>query len=491
LIAPAFAGAASSLGAGLAALSSGQQAGSETLTVAGAPRGVLLQVQNAFTDIAKSAEPFVVNITASHSLATGFDGGGGGDNAPDGAPAPRDPKAPDGSPSPFPRQEQATGSGLIVRSDGYVLTNDHVVEGSPFVTVTLSDGREYRGKVIADFRSDLAVVKIDPGDAKLPVATFADSDEVQPGQWAIAIGSPFDLQNTMTVGVISAVHREQTIGDDSDRRYYPDLIQTDAAINPGNSGGPLLNIDGEVVGVNVAIESPVEGSAGVGFAIPAKTAEYVMNQLIANGKVVRGYLGMEPDDLSPLHQVEYGVPSGAWVEQVVKDSPAGKAGIRATDIVTQFNGAPVAGELSLRNAIAATPPGQTVPITVVRDGKTITLNATVAAPPAQEADNPPGMPGRPKVGVTYRALTASDRQQLSLTPDVTGVLVSSVAPNSPADSAELLPNDIIESIDRHGVTSVDDVSSRLDALKPGDTSTVVVLRSEAGVLEEIALDLRI
>jgi serine protease Do len=267
-------------------------------------------------------------------------------------------------------------------------------------------------------------------------------------------------------------------------------MQTDAAINPGNSGGPLLNIDGEVVGVNVAIESPVEGSAGVGFAIPAKTAQYVIDQLIANGRVIRGYLGLAPTDLTPLHAAEYGVKTGAWIDQVDKDSPAGRAGIHATDIVTEFNGQPIDGELSLRDAIAAVTPGQSVSVVGYRDGEPFTTMVTVASPPATEADNPPAQPGAPKVGVTFRALTASDRQELSLSPEITGVIVTAVAPNSPADDADIEANDVIEKINRQSVTTVAQVGAALTAIQPGDTPTIVVLRSTNGSIEELAVDLR-
>ncbi len=263
----------------------------------------------------------------------------------------------------MPHRSEATGSGVIVRADGYILTNDHVVEGASggIVTVTLADGREFKGRVFPDSKSDLAVVKIDPGATPLPVAGFADSAAVRSGQWAIAVGSPFDLQNTMTVGIISALGRHQTIGGDSPSnpgRYYPDLIQTDAAINPGNSGGPLFNIDGKVVGINVAIESPVEGSAGVGFAIPSDIAQQVMNSLIQSGKVTRGYLGLAPDDLTPALQTQYGQKDGAFVRDVRLDSPAGKAGLQAADIVTAFDGKPVRSEITLRELISATPARQ-------------------------------------------------------------------------------------------------------------------------------------
>lgn len=422
---------------------------------------------------------------------SGGGNGGGGKGNGSGSTAPTTPPA-QTEPDPFPRQEEATGSGVIVRADGYVLTNDHVVAGSQYATVTLSDGREFRGRVVEDFRSDLALVKIDPGTATLPVAHFADSDTVTSGQWAIAIGSPFDLQNTMTVGVISATHRHQTIGEDaSSQRYYPDLIQTDAAINPGNSGGPLLDIDGQVCGINVAIESPVEGSAGVGFAIPAKTAQYVLGQLIDNGKVVRGYLGLAPQDLTPARSEEYGVPSGAWVVQVDHDSPAGKAGIHATDVITRFDGHAVDGELALRTAIETTTPGKTVSLSLVRNGMPMTVSVTVAAPPPSETDSTTSAPSMPKVGVSFKTLTSSDRQQLGLTPDITGVLVTSVAQNSPADLAGLDQGDVIERVGRKPVETAADAGTVLDTLKDGDQTTLVVIRSSSGKTQEIALDLKL
>ena len=383
-----------------------------------------------------------------------------------------------------------------MRSDGYILTNDHVVEGSPYVTVTLSDGREFRGRVIPDFRSDLALVKINPGAETLPVAQFVSaSDTIQPGQWAIAIGSPFDLQNTMTVGVVSAVHRHQTIGEEEEHpRYYPDLIQTDAAINPGNSGGPLLNIDGQVIGVNVAIESPVEGSAGVGFAIPAKTALYIVDQLIDNGKVVRGYLGLVPSDLSPEQQEEYGVTSGAWISEVSRDSPAGKAGLRPTDIITRYNGSSIDGELSLRTAISQTSPGQPAMISYVRNGVAEIANMTVAPIPAAGPDSDSGeTPPHPqtKLGLTFRDLKASDKNELQLPTPTTGVIITSVAPNSPADDSGLSENDIIEQVDRQRVSIAAEVGAALSKLQPGDTTTFVILRSDSGQIAELAVAVKL
>jgi serine protease Do len=430
---------------------------------------LLLQMQDAFTGIAKNSEPWVVNVKAmklndAAASASGPDAG---------------------------RPGAATGSGLIVRSDGYILTNDHVVDGASEVTVTLSDGREFPGVVSADYRSDLAVIKINAG-APLPVAPFGDSSAVLPGQWAIAIGSPFDLQNTMTVGVISAINRHQEIGEEAVKaRYYPDLIQTDAAINPGNSGGPLLNIDGQVIGINVAIESPVEGSAGVGFAIPSRFAQSIMNDLINKGSVTRGYLGIAPTDLTPALETEFGVASGAWVELVNQDSPAGKAGIHAADIITSFNGKPVSGELSLREAISDTPPGTSVAVMIVRNESPVNLNVTIAPPPASEADiaAPTVKPAPRKLGISVRTLTASDRQQAGLGTSLVGAYVTAVVPNSPADLAGIMQGDVITQVGRQPIATGDECTKSLAQSTDGGLSTIVVVRSLQGKVSELALNL--
>ncbi len=432
----------------------------------------LLQMQEAFTSIAQTVEPTVVNIKAERFRAA---------SPADSEQTPR--------PGLAPGHVEATGSGVIVRADGYILTNDHVVEEASggTVTVTLADGRVFLGKVFPDFSSDLAVVKINPGPAPLPVAGFADDAAVRPGQWAIAVGSPFDLQNTMTVGVISAIGRHQSIEGESAPRYYPDLIQTDAAINPGNSGGPLFNIDGKVVGINVAIESPVEGSAGVGFAIPSGIAQTVMNALITSGKVTRGYLGIAPEDLTPALQAEFGQKEGALVRDVKEDSPAGKAGVQAGDIVTQYNGKQVSGEISLRETISATPPGQVVRLSYVRDGQAgtalVTLGAaspavsgTAAFPPA------PAVPAS-ALGLTVRTLTAADRVFLGFSPLVRGVLVTGVSSGSLAEAAEAagipLKSAVIQKIGHRSIASKQDYDQAVAALPHIGGTALLVLYSDS------------
>ncbi len=442
-------------------------------------KSVLLQVQDAFTGIAQTVEPTVVNIKSERVRSASSESDGEPSAKPDG---------------PFgPRRLEATGSGVIVRADGYILTNDHVVEGAKdnTVTVTLADGREFPGKVFPDFSSDLAVVKINPGPVPLPVAGFADDSTVRPGQWAVAVGSPFDLQNTMTVGVISAIGRHQSIGGDSSGRYYPDLLQTDAAINPGNSGGPLFNMDGKVVGINVAIESPVEGSAGVGFAIPSGIAQTIMNALIQSGKVTRGYLGIAPEDLTPALQTLYGQKDGAFVRDVSQGSPAGKAGLEAGDIVTAYNGAPIRGEVSLREAISGTAPGRTVSVRYVRDSRPGLASVTLGTvPPDSSAPNvlpvsTPAVPATPpSLGFSVRTLMASDRVTLGLLPTVRGVLITGVASGSPAETAGLsaglsLDRAVIQKIGSRSISTKSDYD-RAVAAQPRGVGVSCVVLSMAG-----------
>ncbi len=472
-----------------------------------AQKSMLLQMQDAFTNIATTVEPTVVNIKAERLRAADSSDGSGGD--PAAPPTRRRGGSGPRLPFPTPRRSEATGSGVIVRSDGYILTNDHVVEGASggVVTVTLADGREYQGKVYADFKSDLAVVKIDPGATPLPAAGFADSDAVRPGQWAVAIGSPFDLQNTMTVGVISAVGRHQSIGGESSARYYPDLLQTDAAINPGNSGGPLFNIDGKVVGINVAIESPVEGSAGVGFAIPSAIAQAVMNALIQSGKVTRGYLGIAPEDLTPALQTQYGQKDGAFIHDVTLNSPAGKAGMQAADIVTAYDGKPVRGEVALRALISATPPQKTVAIAYIRDGRPGVASVTLGTAPvlpdettAPVAPPKPVVPSANPLGLNVRDLTATDRVTLSLPPTTTGVIITGADAGSPGETAGetagLTPNGtlngvVLQKIGRKTIGSKADYSRAAATLTSGAGTTLVLLTTDGGSVHQTALTLRL
>jgi serine protease Do len=485
-------------GASLASLPSGTVPAPPTTPQ---EKSTLLQMQDSFTKIAQTVEPTVVNIKSERASPTSDI-----ETPLHSIPIPKILPKGHAAPGiqPPPGHIEATGSGVIVRPDGYILTNDHVVDGARggMVTVTLSDGREFQGKVYPDYRSDLAIVKINPGTVPLPVATFTDSNQVEPGQWAIAVGSPFDLQNTMTVGVISALNREQTISGDSpgQERYYPDLIQTDAAINPGNSGGPLFNLNGQVVGINVAIESPVEGNSGVGFAIPSDIAQQIMQTLITQGKVVRGQLGVVPQDLTPALAQTYGQKQGAFLSDVLLKSPAGDAGLQAADIITSFDGKPITGELDLRTAISNTPPHTKVQIGYVRDSKPGIVNAIIGAAPPDPSDLPaqvtPADSDASHLGLKVRDLDARDRVTLSLPPMTTGVLDIGAEADSVSDQAGLGQPDavgkiVVQRVNQTPVTNQAEFDQAVAALPAGSMVTLIILSSQQNELHQSAITLQL
>lgn len=442
-------------------------------------KSLLTQMQDAFTQIARTVEPTVVNIKSVRPATMPALGDGG----PEGLGMPPSGGRGKSRLPQMPHRLEATGSGVIVRPDGYILTNDHVVDGAVggMVTVTLFDGREFQGKVYPDYKSDLAIVKIDPGQTALPVAQFGGSSPVVAGQWALAVGSPFDLQNTVTVGIISAVNRHQQINGEGTSRYYPDLIQTDAAINPGNSGGPLFDIDGKVVGINVAIESPVEGSAGVGFAIPVAIAQQVATDLIRQGRVVRGYLGLTPEDLTPALETQYGRSDGAFVRDVLLSSPAGKAGIQASDIVTAYNSKPIHSELDLRQAIAASHPGEKVAIRYIRSGLADVATATISPPPSLAGDAPAGQPllasPRLHLGVTVRGLTAHDKLTMNLPAATLGVVVITVGAGSAGELSGIMPGMVIQRVNQTAVSTKVSFEEAVTHLTFA-TATLVILNTD-------------
>ena len=380
-----------------------------------------------------------------------------------------------------PRMGQARGSGVIVRSlaDGttYVLTNDHVVENAKNkqVKVTLSDDSTYTGEVFEDFDSDLAIVKF-KAPKPLPFVRLADSDNLHVGQWAIAIGSPFGQQNTMTTGIVSALHRKKEIGDGDDSRRYQNLIQTDASINPGNSGGPLLNIKGEMIGLNVAIYSPTGANAGIGYAIPSNTARRVLDQLISTGKVTRASLGVAPTDIAPGLRQKLGTASGAYISAVVPNTAAEKAGILPGDIITQFAGKKVTDEASLREVIASTVPNTPVSVTLLRDGKTEVVTASLL--PNKESKPEPAAPAKeaPKptrqLGMELQEIPAEFKTQFALSSAPQGVLVAGVMGGSPAYDAGLTNGMILTSVNNLPIKSLNQLNQMVKAAKSGDILTV-------------------
>lgn len=448
--------------------------------IAAAPTNAEADLRDAFVKVADQVLPSVVNITSEKMVKVpSFPSFNFDDffNWPFGNRRKND------EPETNEQLQRATGSGVIVRSDGYILTNNHVVAGADRVTVKLNDGREFKGEVKVDERTDLALVKI---DAKgLPALTFADSDKVKVGQWVMAVGSPFQLRGTVTVGVVSAVRTES---DPNNPMPYPiDAVQTDASINPGNSGGPLVDLDGKIVGINAMIYSTTGGNVGVGFAIPAHTAQFVMKQLIEKGKVTRGYLGLLPADLTPVLSEKLGAKQGALVEHVDKDSPAEKGGIQVKDVIIKVDGKEIRNASELRRTVQSIAPGTEVKVVVVRDKKEKTLTVKLGEAPSGMEDNPSDETGG-KIGLSVQPLTPELAKQLGVDPSIKGVVVRKVQPGSAADRAGIRVNDVITEIDDTPITSVASFSKAVKQIKKGDTAIVVVQRGERSVIIEMPVD---
>lgn len=392
-----------------------------------APPPELLLSQQAFMEVSEKVTPAVVNIRAERTrklnrinpLFEEFFG--------------------DFFRSPQSEQrERSLGSGFLLNKDGYILTNDHVVAGAEQISVRLTDQRVFPGKVIGvDPKTDVAVIKID-ADGALPAVVLGDSDRLKVGQWALAIGNPFGLDSTLTVGVISAIGRTDVGIED-----YENFVQTDASINPGNSGGPLLNIYGEVIGVNTAI---VASGQGIGFAIPINLARLIADQLISRGEVTRGWLGVSIQPLDePLAQ-SLGLDrvTGALVTRVVPGAPAEKAGVRRGDVLLNFNGKPVRSVKELQLLVASSPLDQALPVDLLRDGVRLTLEVVIVARDttvATAASQPDKKERESWLGMDFEE-TAQ------------GVRISAVTPGSIAAEAHIQAGDIVLSINRHAVNTL-------------------------------------
>jgi serine protease Do len=349
------------------------------------------------------------------------------------------------------------GSGVIVSADGYILTNLHVVDGADKVQVTLADKRVLTAQVIAtDKKTDVAVIKVDAHD--LPALTFADSDEVQVGDRVLAVGNPFGLGETVTTGIVSGLGRAMP-GDNSPFTYQ-DYIQTDAAINPGNSGGALVDMQGRLIGLNTAIISRDGGFQGIGFAIPSTLARTIMDSLVRTGKVVRGFLGVTIQDLTPDLAEQFHLPSnrGAIVADVRPDGPAAKAGLKSDDVVLDYNGKAVTDSRALSFAVAATEPGREARLRVLRDGKEETITVKVGEQPGDKQlasaanDKDTGVLN----GVEVSDLNAAARNEFDIPMQVHGALVTDVDQSSASAAAGLAPGDVIEEINHHPVSSADE-----------------------------------
>ncbi|GIW71229.1 MAG: serine protease [Planctomycetota bacterium] len=433
----------------------------------------LKRLSRAFTRVARQAIPAVVSIRVEREGAVqvppGFD-----DPferffddeffrrflPPELRPSPGAPRR---EPAPRRFRQQGQGSGFILRPDGLIITNHHVVREADRITVVLNDRRELPAKLLgSDPQSDLAVLQVEAEG--LPTLEWGDSESLEIGEWVLAIGSPFGLRASVTVGIVSATGRTSVGIVD-----FEDFIQTDAAINPGNSGGPLLTLDGRVVGVNTAIASRTGGYQGIGFAIPSALARSVVTQLIETGRVVRGYLGVVIQDLSPELIEALGLKrrEGALVAEVSPGSPAERAGLRQGDLIVGLDGRAVATSAELRNAVAMLAPGTAVKLQVVRDGEELELEVTVGERPAELAAARPGSgsEGAPapgagrmsaRLGLGVAELTAENARRYGIEEEVRGggVLVTGVEPGSPAALAGIEPGAVIRSVNRQPVRSV-------------------------------------
>ncbi len=413
-----------------------------------------------FTDLIESKSPAVVKITAeSKRKASSRSENQLPDNVPDIFKHFLDPRrAPE-------RNASASGSGFLISKDGYVITNNHVVEGATSVVVRLIDRREYDADIIGtDPQSDLALLKIK--EKNLPFVKFADSDKAKVGEWVLAIGSPFGLDFSASQGIISAIGR--SIPSDGNQNYVP-FIQTDVSINPGNSGGPLFNLDGDVVGINSQIYTRSGGSIGLSFAIPSNLAKDVVAQLKDNGRVDRGWLGVVIQDVDKDLALSFGLdkPQGALIAQMEPNGPAEKSGLKVGDIILEFNGRKMATSSDLPHAVGPTRAGSTVSAVIMRKGKQVNIDVTVGTRGASDAE---------PLASAERAIESRLGLQVEEIPDdvkeannVEGVLINNVVKDSPADKAGLQAGDVLVQLGFDEVVSVKNfqkIEKSLPANKP-------------------------
>jgi serine protease Do len=386
------------------------------------------------------------------------------------------------------QRQQGLGSGVIVSRDGYILTNYHVVAGADEIEIKTSDNKSFQAEIIGtDSLADVAVIKIKEKVSNLPVAYLGDSDKLRPGDWAVAVGNPFSLSSSVTLGIVSALGRTGM----GNANAYQNFIQTDAAINPGNSGGALVNINGELIGINTMIYSRSGGNMGIGFAIPINMARKIMEDLIYEGKVSRGWLGVMIQELDQSTREGFGLDEnvkGVLIGDVFKGQPAQKAGIKRGDIITSVDGKKVATTNELRNRIAALRPGKKIPIKLLRNGKEqtvfVTLTGRDKANTEQSAEsnnsgsdsNAPGDVAE-KLGIKAGPITQEIRDRLNLgNSKVKGVVVMEVNDNSQAAQEGIAEGDIILEINRTAVGSVKDFSKLLKNIKTGDSVLFLIQR---------------
>lgn len=412
---------------------------------------ILQEFERVFVDIADHAKPAVVNISPStRSAAKPGESPHGGGRPPD---------------------VSGSGSGVIIDKKGYIVTNNHVVGDAEKVEVRLSDKSHFTGKVIGkDPDTDVAVVKID-ADHDLPYVTLGDSSTLKVGQWVIAVGNPFGLDRTVTVGVVSALGRENV-----NLSRYEDFIQTDASINPGNSGGPLFDINGQVIGINTAI---INFAQGIGFSIPSNMVQNVVKQLISKGRVVRGWLGVgiQPVTADLASKFNVNEDEGVLVNEVFEGDPAAKSGMQPGDIIMKLDGQVVDTPQTLSRLIAQLPPGKDAAFEIIRDGKK--KNLTVKLGERKEEAVTASIPKQPEMvlGLNVQDLTAELAERFKL-KDEKGVLVTKVEPGSAAESEGIKEGDLIKEINRTKIGSSNDFKNAIDKVKKGDSVLIRIIRED-------------
>lgn len=427
------------------------------------PSEVLNQFGNAMAKVAEQVKPAIVNISTTRLIK-----------------AQRHPFFDD----PFFRrffgdefQRQQTrkvtnlGSGVIATSDGYILTNNHVIEGAEDILVKLSDNKEYKGKVVGkDKRTDLAVIQID--EKNLPTIKWGDSDKLRVGEVVLAIGNPYGLNQTITMGIVSALGRSGIGITD-----YEDFIQTDAAINPGNSGGALVNTRGELIGINTAIFSTTGGYQGIGFAIPVNMAKNIMNSIINQGKVTRGWLGVHIQPLTPelIKQFNLKDDKGVLLSDVVEGGPAEKGGLKRGDVIIEYDGKKIESPVHLRNTVAATPPGQNIKIRVIRDSKPLLLNVKIGELPADPQIASLSQSSDTFRGISVQELTDEILKKSGITRKIKGVVVIRIDDTSPA-LGKLKEGDIITEINRQPLSGVADFNNITSKIKPEQDLLISIIR---------------
>lgn len=425
---------------------------------------ILTKFGEAMAKVAERVKPAVVNISTSRTVKTE-----------------RHPFLDDplfrrffGEPGPQKRRVTNLGSGVIATSDGYILTNNHVIEGADDIIVRLAGGKEYKGKPIGmDPRTDIAVIKID--ETALPTVAWGDSDKIRVGEVVLAVGNPYGLNQTITMGIISALGRSGIGITD-----YEDFIQTDAAINPGNSGGAMVNIRGEIIGINTAIFSTTGGYQGIGFAIPSNMAKHVMDSIINQGKVVRGYLGVTIQKLTPELAKQFNLKDelGVLLVEIVEGGPADKGGLKRGDVITEYDGKKIDAPHHFRNMVAATKPGKTVEIKIIRNGKLLTTKVAIGELPVEPQVVASAQFENVLRGVSVQELTEDILRKFGITKKIKGVAVNNVEEKSPA-AGVLMKGDIIVEINRKPIPSVNEYNNIVSKIEKNQDTLLLIVRGGA------------